>query len=665
MPAGWLRHRRRFDVEIVLAFVAGAAAFVLTALICRAARSAHVPTLVLGPVLVAGVLAVARYAGVVYAVPVAVVTLDAFDWYFLPPLRDLDTATVFVLAVFILTSVLVAEVAWRSGRRADASEQARSVLADEQAALRSVATLVAQAGPPADVFAAVACEVGQLLGVTVTYMSRYEPDGTATGVGSWSADGTPPPVGIRAPLDDTSVSGLVFMTGRPARLDDYDDASAPIATLIEHLGIRSSVGAPIVIGGRLWGVMVASSGDDQPLPADAESRITAFTELVATAVSNTEARTETAQLADEQAALRRVATLVARGVLAAEVFAAVAGELERLFHARATIVGRLEPDGTLTVVGNSGYAPDALTVGRALTLEPGMVLAEVIRTGQSARVDDYSQASGLLRELTQPMGIRCSVAVPIMVEGSLWGALGASTEHERFPADAERRMAEFTELVGTAISNIQARSELAASRARIVAATDLARRRFERDLHDGLQQRLVSLLLELRGAEAMSSADGERLRAPLSHIREGLSDALDQLRELSRGIHPAILSEGGLSPALKALARRSAVPVKLDVTVDQRLDERVEVAAYYVVSEALTNAAKHAHASVTEVHVATQNGTLELTVRDDGVGGADPQRGSGLVGLTDRVEALGGTLAVVSREGTGTVLHAQLPVDAG
>ena len=236
-------------------------------------------------------------------------------------------------------------------------------------------------------------------------------------------------------------------------------------------------------------------------------------------------------------------------------------------------------------------------------------------------------------------------------------------EGRPFRDHIEDRLVEFTELVATAISSSEARSDLAASRARIVAATDETRRRFERDLHDGVQQRLVSLSLELGNTEALAPPEHEQLRRQLAGLRAGLAGVLDDLRELSRGIHPAILSEGGLDPALKALVRRSAVPVKLDLSVDKRLDERVEVAAYYVVSEALANAAKHAQASVAEVHVEARNGTVDLTIRDDGVGGADPSRGSGLIGLSDRVEALGGTIAIVSPTGEGTTLHVQLPVD--
>jgi len=250
-----------------------------------------------------------------------------------------------------------------------------------------------------------------------------------------------------------------------------------------------------------------------------------------------------------------------------------------------------------------------------------------------------------------------------MVEGSLWGSIAAGTDRDRFPADAEQRMAEFTDLVATAIANADSRSQLAASRRRIVAAADEARRQIERNLHDGTQQRLVSLGLAVRAAEADVSPDRSDLRVELSRIATGLMDAVAELREISRGIHPAILSRAGLGPALRTLARRSAVPVDLDVRTDTRLPEPIEVAAYFVASEALANAAKHAQASHMEVSLATRNGSLVLSIRDDGIGGADPGRGSGLIGLQDRVEALAGTLRIDSPPGGGTSLVVTLPLD--
>ena len=256
-----------------------------------------------------------------------------------------------------------------------------------------------------------------------------------------------------------------------------------------------------------------------------------------------------------------------------------------------------------------------------------------------------------------------SIVKPVQEAADMAGRLAHGDLSVRIP---ERGIAEIGVLQRSfntmAESLEQSRGELAASRTRIVAAGDQARRRIERDLHDGIQQRLVSLVLDLRTAEAAAPPEPPELRAQLAEIAAGLTDTLDDLRELSRGIHPAILSEGGLSPALKALARRSAVPVELDIDVQDRLPEPIEVAAYYVASEALANTAKHARASVAQVEVRPHDGRLHLSVRDDGVGGA-MAGGSGLVGLTDRVEALGGTILIDSPPGQGTKLEVDLPID--
>jgi PAS domain S-box-containing protein len=374
------------------------------------------------------------------------------------------------------------------------------------------------------------------------------------------------------------------------------------------------------------------------------------------------AESELRRLAAEQAARRRVATLVARGVPPTEVFSAVAEEVERLLDAQAITIGRLEPDGTLVIVASSGAATGELPVGSRLQLESGLALTVVARTGQPARVDDYCHSFESVRRTVQRQGIRCSVAVPITLEGAVWGAIAAGAEHAPFPADAEHRMAEFTDLVATAIANADSRSQLAASRRRIVAAADEARRRIERDLHDGTQQRLVSLGLAVRAAEADAPPDQSDLRAGLSRIAAGLQDAVAELREISRGIHPAILSEAGLGKALRTLARRSAIPVEIDVTADAPLPEPIEVAAYFVASEALANAAKHSRASRMELSLATRDGSLVLSIGDDGVGGAVSEKGSGLLGLQDRVEALGGTVTIDSPPGGGTSLVATLPL---
>jgi PAS domain S-box-containing protein len=371
-----------------------------------------------------------------------------------------------------------------------------------------------------------------------------------------------------------------------------------------------------------------------------------------------QAESELRRLAGEQAALRRVATLVARGVSPAEVFSAVAEEVERLLDAQATTIGRLESDGTMAIVASSGTASDELPVGTRVELESELTLTKVVRTGRSAR-DDYGGAS----ELVNRLGIRCSVAVPIIVEGSLWGSIAAGTNREQFPADAEQRMAAFTELAGTAIANADSRAELAASRWRIVAASDETRRQIERDLHDGTQQRLTTLAMAVRAAEANVPPDKGDLRAELSNVAASLAEALADLQELARGVHPAILSRGGLGPALRTLARRSAIPVELDLTTNERLPDPIEAAAYFVASEALANATKHAQASGIDVSLAQRNGSLLLSIRDDGVGGADPRQGSGLVGLQDRVEALGGTIRIDSPHGGGTSLMVTLPVE--
>jgi len=286
----------------------------------------------------------------------------------------------------------------------------------------------------------------------------------------------------------------------------------------------------------------------------------------------------------------------------------------------------------------------------------------VARTSRPALLDNYADASGAAGELAREVGFRSSVGTPILVEGRLWGVMiGGSIDHP-LPLDTGQRLASFTELVAMAIANAESRSALDASRARIVAASDEARRRIERDLHDGAQQRLVSLGLTLRAAQTAVPPQLGELGGELANVTEGLASVLDDLRETARGIHPAILAKGGLGSALKTLARRCTVPVELDVRVQARLPERVEVAAYYVVSEALTNAAKHAHASVVHVEVEAVEGALRLCVRDDGAGGADPVRGSGLVGLKDRVEALGGTITVQSPVRAGTALRVELPL---
>jgi signal transduction histidine kinase len=282
-------------------------------------------------------------------------------------------------------------------------------------------------------------------------------------------------------------------------------------------------------------------------------------------------------------------------------------------------------------------------------------------------MDTYDNASGPLAEHARARGAHASVSAPINVDGRRWGAVTAFAMREQpMPPDAEERLAEATDLIGTAIANAQARDDLIASRERVVLATDRTRRRIERNLHDGVQQRLLSLGLDIRRIQGTVPPEQPDLRTELSAVVAELNGTVDDVREISRGVHPAILTEGGLKPAVKALARRSAVAVQVDLdgaVLADRLPEPVEVAAYYTVAESLANAAKHAHATLIRVSGSVRDGWLELSVRDDGVGGADPGRGSGLVGLTDRIEALGGTIHVDSPVGKGTCLRIRLPLD--
>ncbi|HEV7752649.1 MAG TPA: PAS domain S-box protein [Baekduia sp.] len=373
-----------------------------------------------------------------------------------------------------------------------------------------------------------------------------------------------------------------------------------------------------------------------------------------------QAEAELERLADQQAALRRVATLVVEGVPAADVFSAVADELERLFDAQATMIGRIEPDGTMAIVASRGSETEQMPVGSRLALQPGMVLTRVMRTGRSARSDDDSHPSGFLEQVGQRTEIRCTVAVPIVVEGALWGSMGAGTERPAFVADTEQRMAEFTELVGTAIASIQARADLAASRARIVAVADEERRRVARDLHDGAQQRLVHSIISLKLAHRALPPNGDSASELVSEALEHAERANVELRELAHGILPFVLTHGGVSAAVRALASRTPVPVDVDVSVD-RLPAPVEATAYFVVAESLTNVAKHAHARGATVRARVERGRLQLDVRDDGVGGARID-GTGFVGLADRLAVLDGQLRVESPAGRGTLVTAEIPL---
>jgi signal transduction histidine kinase len=375
-------------------------------------------------------------------------------------------------------------------------------------------------------------------------------------------------------------------------------------------------------------------------------------------------RDELTVLVEQQAALRRVATLVARGVPPSDVFAAVVMELSRCLGTDYAALFRCETGGAATLVA-AWDRPGATKepVGGRFSLEVENLAATVLRTGRAARMDSHRNAPGLAAADIPEPGSRSGVGAPIVADGRLWGsAIVGSSGPEALPPDTAARVGDFADLVATAIANAATREELTASRARIVAAADDARRRFERDLHDGAQQRLVSLGLELRTVEAAVPPELPALKMQISNMVSGLAAISEDLQEIARGIHPAILSKGGLGPALNTLARRSGVPVKLDLRLNRELVESAEVAAYYVVAEALTNAAKHARATEVTVCVEVDGANLRLSIQDDGIGGAHAGKGSGLAGLTDRVEALGGQIEIASHTGNGTSLLVEIPL---
>jgi signal transduction histidine kinase len=363
-------------------------------------------------------------------------------------------------------------------------------------------------------------------------------------------------------------------------------------------------------------------------------------------------------LAETEASLRRIAMLVADGAAPETVFDAVTKEALRRFGSGTARMIRFEPDGTATILANEGTSGPHVNVGHAWeNYPPTGLTATIQRTGAPARVDDYRDIPGGEAYLQE--GLRCSAGMPIHVDGRLWGMIAVGSQQGPLPPDTELRMTEFTELLATAIATAHCRAELIASRSRLVAAADEARRRITRDLHDGAQQRLVALALRLRTA-AEYCTDLDAARDDLSAAVADAFEIGEELRQIAHGIHPAVLSDAGLGPALRALGRRSAIPTQVCVSFAGRLPAPIEVGAYYVVSEMLTNAAKHAKASAIQIHADLVGGYLHVTVRDDGTGGADCG-GFGLTGLRDRVEALGGTFTVHSNPGDGTVAICRLP----
>ena len=370
---------------------------------------------------------------------------------------------------------------------------------------------------------------------------------------------------------------------------------------------------------------------------------------------------EIGRLAQEQRALRRVATLVASETSPEQVFAAVSQECARVLDVTTSAVLRYEGNDTATVVGrHTRGGAGAFPLGSRVEAAASTTIGRILDSGRPERIDDYTSLPGQTAEMMQRAGYRSTVSAPIVVAGLLWGAVTVAST-EVLPPDSESRLGAFCELVSLAVASAQAREDLQRSRARLVRAGDEQRRKFERNLHDGAQQRLVALALTLRVARAKLADAPEQADELLAQATAELDDALSELRELARGLHPVLLTDHGLRPALVRLAERTSVPVELEMP-DRRFPEEVEATAYYIASEALVNITKHAEATAVHVVVKADGDSLRIEITDDGKGGADPARGSGILGLRDRAEAAGGSLVVISRPGIGTVVTGVLPL---
>jgi signal transduction histidine kinase len=499
---------------------------------------------------------------------------------------------------------------------AQAKDELRA-LANEQSALRRVAELAARDAPADEVLHAVALEASHLVDVDFTTILRYEPDGNVEIV---ALSGAPAPahltIGGRNPNSGDGVTQRVWRTHRSARIDHFASVPSEWSEIALALGFTTSAAVPILIQGRLWGTLVVV-GRGEPLTEAIEDSLTNFADLTGTAISNAQARQDLRALADEQAAFRRVAELVAHGTALDRVFQAVTREASKLLGGLATTLQRADPDGSVTTV--AAHPPHDST-------------PEATTTEQS---------------------------VPVTVEGQVWGVLSAHSTGDGLTGETGDRLRQFAELASVAIANAENKAKLTASRARVMATADETRRRLQRDVHDGAQQRLVQTIITLKLALA-AAVDGrtsdDRVAEALHHAER----ANRELRDLVRGILPASLTQGGLGTGLESLVGDISTPVRLRMDAP-RLPSEIETTAYFIVAEALTNVVKHAGATQAEVTVELDGSQLSITVSDDGVGGADPSSGGGLTGLSDRVAAADGTWAITSPVGSGTTLRVSLP----
>jgi signal transduction histidine kinase len=509
-----------------------------------------------------------------------------------------------------------------------ANVQARAevqALAEEQASLRRLAELAAREASVPQVLDALAHEASWLAGVDFGMVLRFEPDGS-TVIEALAGAPESFAVGMRAPGSGDGSAWRVWRSGRASRTDDLGSVSGRWPRMAHEVGFTSSAAAPIRIGDSLWGALVVVTRQG-PLPRGVEDHLSNVSELAGTAIAAVRAHGELQALADGQTALRRVAELVAHGAPLEDVFTAIATEASTLLGDRAAaLLQRYEDDDTGVVVA---ACDSPLPVGLRLPSD-----------GDS--------------------GAGTSVAVPVVVEGRIWGTLSTISPGLPPPPGTEQRLAPFADLAAAAIANAENKAKLTASRARVVATADETRRRLQRDVHDSAQQRLVHAIVTLKLAKEAMDAGQD----PSDLVEEALRNAeraSRDLRDVVRGILPAALTRGGLPAGLETLVEDVALPVDLRVEVP-RLSPALETTAYFVVAEALANVVKHAHAGRAAIAVTSQAGRLVIDVRDDGEGGADPARGTGLTGLLDRVEASEGTLTLVSPPGVGTTLHVELPV---
>ena len=534
-------------------------------------------------------------------------------------------------------------------------------LAESQSALRRVATLVAQDAEPRTVFVAVAEEAARTLGVGAVSLIRWNSTTRLyTKIYGTHGERAAVPDGGSWPVEDCPEGALILETGGAVRVDDWSVAPGPVAARHRADGFGQAVAAPIFLEGALWGHIAAFGEADDVLPAGSEKRLADFTQLMASAIANAEARETLRNLAREQgAALRRVATLVAANVEPATIFSAVAAEAARALHVETVVVGRCREDGGLEMVGLFGF-DEGNEQGRAQSLEQcAVAVCSLVESRHgSARIDNWSVDSAL-RKAAEAHGIRSGVGAPILDQDQMWGLIVVLSTSS-LPEDAETRLTDFTHLVSSSLANVKVRNDLIASRARVVAASDDTRRRIERNLHDGVQQRLIGISLGLRTLQVEGGLSPD-LQIAVENVSTDIDSVLEEVRIFSQGLHPALLSRAGLGPSLRTLARRSPIAVVSHFDDVPRLHETLESTIYYTVSEALANASKHSQANRIDLSVQVASTEVVTAIEDNGIGGALIGEGSGLIGLVDRAEALGGRLSLTSPTGHGTRIELCVP----